>query len=125
MKDSLRILLFITVLFITVKTDYDPQMMFTITSESINKGLIKHLGVNISAAINNYTIVVPVQTETVAGVKVTFNLTDVKQKVDITWKGNVLTVKDRHTIAINTKNINVTLNGHLEYKAGITRRQKG
>jgi hypothetical protein len=53
------------------------------------------------------------------------NLTNIKQLVSINWKANILTVKDKHNFMINAKNINLTLDGDLSLKIGLTRKQKG
>jgi hypothetical protein len=36
-----------------------------------------------------------------------------------------LSVKDKQSFAINSKNVNLTLDGELELKLGLTRKQKG
>ena len=38
---------------------------------------------------------------------------------------NVVSVVDRHTFKINSKNINITLNAHVEAKVGALPKQKG
>lgn len=53
------------------------------------------------------------------------NLTKIKQHVDINWKANILKVNSQHAFTINSKNINLTLDGELEVKIGLTRKQKG
>ena len=45
--------------------------------------------------------------------------------MDINWKGNILNVRSIHSFATNSKNVNLTLDGHLEVKIGLTRKQKG
>jgi len=36
-----------------------------------------------------------------------------------------VTVKDTQTLNIHAKNVNLTLDGHLDLKIGLTRKQKG
>ena len=45
--------------------------------------------------------------------------------MDINWKGNILNVRSIHSFATNSKNVNLTLDGDLEVKIGLTRKQKG
>ena len=52
-------------------------------------------------------------------------LKNLKQKVDIHWVTNILEVKDRHTLKINAKNINISIHGDVEAKVGLFRKQKG
>jgi hypothetical protein len=61
----------------------------------------------------------------VSGVNVKFNLTQIQQHIGINWKANILKAKTTHSFAINSKNINLTLDGQLEVKIGPTRKQKG
>lgn len=60
-----------------------------------------------------------------SALNVKFNLTKIKQHVDINWKANILTVKSPHSFATNSKNLNLTLDADLEVKIGPTRKQKG
>lgn len=84
-----------------------------------------NLGNNISRAINSYKVDDIHAEQKASGVTIKFNLTAIKQHIDINWKGNILTVKDQHTFVINSKNLNLTLDGQLEVKIGLTRKQKG
>ena len=52
-------------------------------------------------------------------------MTNLKQLITINWKANVLKVKDIQTFNIHAKNVNLTLDGHLDLKIGFTRKQKG
>ena len=71
------------------------------------------MGQYISQAINSATIKDVSFEKKMSGVNVKFNLTKIKQQVDIHWKGNALSVKDKHNFIINSKNINITLDGQL------------
>jgi hypothetical protein len=53
------------------------------------------------------------------------NLTDIHQKVDIHWVTNVIEVLDTKSFKIKSKNINITLNAHLDAKVGLLRKQSG
>jgi hypothetical protein len=61
MPKQITLSLLLVLLIITVKADYDPQMMFTVKANTINKAINDKLSKNISDAINNYHIVIPVQ----------------------------------------------------------------
>lgn len=41
------------------------------------------------------------------------------------WAGNVFNVDGPHNFTIMSKNINATLNGHVEFKIGLALKQKG
>jgi hypothetical protein len=83
------------------------------------------LGQYISQGINTAGVADIDMEQKVSGVKVKFHLTKIKQKVDINYKGNVLTVKDKHNFVIKSKNINITLDGQLDFKIGLLKKQKG
>ena len=69
-------------------------MMLTATSSLINKEISMNLGNNISRAINSYKVDDIHSEQKASGVTIKFNLTAIKQHIDINWKGNILTVKD-------------------------------
>jgi hypothetical protein len=119
-----KILALLALTLATINCAYWPEMMLTAKSHTINQ-LISNYSTNISSAINDYPIVLPPIEETVAAVKVSVHLTKIKQKVDIHWTDNILEVKDTHTFAVNSKNINITLDAHVEAKIGLLRKQKG
>jgi len=52
-------------------------------------------------------------------------LSKISQKVQIHWMTNVVSVVDRHSFKINSKNINVSLDAHVEAKVGVFPKQKG
>lgn len=52
-------------------------------------------------------------------------MTQIKQKVDINWVTNVIQVVNRRSFKITSKNINITLDGHIEAKIGALPKQKG
>lgn len=54
-----------------------------------------------------------------------FNLTNITKKVNVHWQGNVFNVDGPHNFTIMSKNINVTLDGHVEFKIGLALKQKG
>lgn len=68
--------------------------MLTATSSLINKEISINLGKNISQAINSYKVDDIHAEQKASGVNIKFNLSNIKQHIDINWKGNILTVKD-------------------------------
>lgn len=52
-------------------------------------------------------------------------MTQIKQRVDINWVTNVIQVVNKRSFKINAKNINITLDGHIEAKIGVLPKQKG
>lgn len=54
-----------------------------------------------------------------------YSLSKIKQNVGIIWKTNILQVKNTHSFVINSKNVSFALDGYLEVKIGLTRKQKG
>ena len=85
----------------------------TVTPQLLNQAIANN-NQTIIDKINSYHIKDPGTIEEKAGgVKITVNLTQLKQKVDINWVTNVMQVVDRHTFKINSKNINITLDGHV------------
>lgn len=99
--------------------------MLTVTPDAINKQLSNKYGQKITDLINSYKIENQNGTQTVSGVKVKYNLTNIKQLITINWKANVLKVIDTQTFNIHAKNVNLTLDGNLDLKIGLTRKQKG
>lgn len=104
---------------------YEPELLLTTKAQFLNK-LIANYSDTIIGTINNYSIPDPAPIEEkVAGVKVTVTLKDIKQKVGINWTTNIMEVVDKHTFKIHSKNINITLDAHVEAKVGVLRKQKG
>jgi hypothetical protein len=104
---------------------YEPELMLTVQPSFLNR-IIANSSDTIIKAINSYHIADPAPiTETVAGVKITATLKDIKQKFDIHWVTNIMTVTDTHSFKINSKNINITLSTELEAKVGYLKKQKG
>jgi hypothetical protein len=98
--------------------------MLTATSSLLNKELTKN-GHNISDAINQYHVADIHGEQKAATITFKYNLTALKQRVDINWQANLLTPTSTHAFTTNSKNVNVTLDGQLEVKIGLTRKQKG
>jgi hypothetical protein len=121
----LKALLFIAALALfSVRCAYEPELMLTATSSLLNKELTKH-GHNISDAINKYHVADIQGEQKAATITFKYNLTSLKQKVDINWNANLLTPTAIHAFTTKSKNVNVTLDGQLEVKIGLTRKQKG
>lgn len=121
----LKALLLLSALAIlSVHAAYEPELMLTATSSLLNKQLTKH-GHNISDAINKYHVADIQGEQKAATITFKYNLTALKQKVDINWNANLLTPTGIHAFSTKSKNVNVTLDGHLEVKIGLTRKQKG
>lgn len=59
------------------------------------------------------------------GVHVQFNLTNITQKFGLNWNANVINVQDEHSFILMSKNVNLTLHGHIEFKVGFALKQKG
>ena len=99
--------------------------MLTAQPQFLNKLIANYSDVIINK-INDFKIPDPKPIEEkVEGVKVSVTLKNLKQKVDIHWTTNILEVKDRHTLKINAKNINISLHGDVSAKVGLFRKQKG
>jgi hypothetical protein len=99
-------------------------MMLTATADIINKEIANN-GETISKKINEYEIKDINTTQKVSGVNVQFHLSKIKQEVGIHWKANILQVKNTHSFIVNSKNVSLHLDGDLDVKIGLTRRQKG
>ena len=52
-------------------------------------------------------------------------MTKLHQKVNINWVANIIQVVDTKSFVLKSKNINITLNAHLDAKVGLLRKQKG
>lgn len=122
--------MFKTILFLaaltlfSVHAAYEPELMLTATSSLLNREITKY-GHNISAAINQYHVADIQGEQKAATITFKYNLTDIKQRVDINWNANLLTPTAIHAFTTKSKNVNLTLDGHLEVKIGLTRKQKG
>lgn len=103
---------------------YEPELLLTVKPQFLNKFIANYSDLIIHT-LNNYSIPDPAPfEEKVSGVKISVNLTHLKQKVEINWSTNILSVKDKHSFAISSKNINVTLDAQVEAKVGLVK-QKG
>lgn len=99
--------------------------MLTAQPQFLNR-FIANYSSTIIDTINNFTVPdIPAIEEKVEGVKVSIALSKIKQKVAIHWATNIVSVQDRHSFKINSKNINITLDAHIEAKVGLFRKQKG
>lgn len=106
-------------------TAYIPEMMLTSNADFINREISVNLGRNISDRINEANISDIIYDDPIDGVRVRLNLTKIKQKVDINWQANVISVTNRHNFTINSKNVNITLDADLDFRIGVTPKQKG
>ena len=110
---------------VLVHSAYQPELMLTASAHTLNEEINTRFGPNISEAINNYNLTDIHFEQKVEGINVKFNLTKPQQHVALDWKGNFLTIKDQHSFEVSSQNVNFTLDGMLEVKIGVTRRQKG
>lgn len=99
--------------------------MLTATSDIINKEIAINYGEIISKKINEYKIKDISGEQKTTGVTIHYSLSKIKQNVGIIWKANILQVKNKHSFIINSKNVSFALDGYLEVKIGLIRKQKG
>ena len=118
------ILIAVVLLISLSSCTYIPELMLTTSSSFLNAKIIE-FGPNITANISQFKIPPISFDDKVDGVKVSFNLSNITQDPHINWNSNVLKVVDAYSFLINSKNINLTLNGHIEFKIGATPKQKG
>ena len=105
--------LIVALLLVLSKCAYEPELMLTAQPQFLNR-FVANYSDTIIDTINNFTVPdIPTIEEKVEGVKVSISLSKIKQKVAIHWATNIVTVKDRHTFKINSKNINITLDAHI------------
>lgn len=122
----LKTLLIIATLVCSCHTVFIPELFTTVTSDFLNKQIAVNYGSNISDLINKANIKdLPPIDQKVDGVHIRANLTNIKQKININWNTNILFVTGRHNFTIKSKGVNISLDADLEFKIGLTPKQKG
>jgi len=66
--------------------------------------------------LDNFTISDIDYNGNISGVPIELILKNITKKIDINWNANIINVTDPYQFTINTKNINVTVEGDLSYK---------
>lgn len=108
----------------TLRALYLPELQLCASTVFLNKQLTKY-GPTIEKQLDTAKLSDITFDDKVDGVHVQFNLTNITQKFGINWNGNIINIQDEHSFILLSKNINLTLHGHVDFKVGLALKQKG
>lgn len=103
---------------------YIPEVQVCASTPFVNRQISQY-GPVIEKLIDNVTIPDISYDEKFDGVGIKFNLTEIKPTFKVNWNANIIRIEDEHSFTLLSKNVDINMTAHIEFKIAGAIKQKG